>query len=235
MQIIVHIISLLDNYNNNNNVNNNENKDFVLLKNWVHIEDKEIIACNVYIIENQIKEDNNETKYNFNHAKIKKEREKQNNINTKNEIHTLKLIEGENSYDSYTASHNKILNYDKSSNNFDSNAYYKNIENIIKIEKTKNDCIKVNSNKLTNNNNIYKGKNKYYIITLDIEENEEKDDKGEEIDKNVEEREEEKRSEDEKDEEKKKEEEKVQMLNDIIKNEPKDEDIELEQLEEFQI
>ena len=61
------------------------------------------------------------------------------------------------------------------------------------------------------------------------EENEEKDDKGEEIDKNVEEREEEKRSEDEKDEEKKKEEEKVQMLNDIIKNEPKDEDIELEQ------
>ena len=70
------------------------------------------------------------------------------------------------------------------------------------------------------------------------EENEEKDDKGEEIDKNVEEREEkeeEKRSEDEKDEEKKKEEEKVQMLNDIIKNEPKDEDIELEQLEEFQI
>ena len=70
------------------------------------------------------------------------------------------------------------------------------------------------------------------------EENEEKDDKGEEIDKNVEEREEkeeEKRSEDEKDEEKKQEEEKVQMLNDIIKNEPKDEDIELEQLEEFQI
>lgn len=89
------------NYNNNNNVNNNENKDFVLLKNWVHIEDKEIIACNIYIIENQIKEDNNETKYNFNHAKIKKEREKQNNINTKNEIHSLKLIEGENSYDSY--------------------------------------------------------------------------------------------------------------------------------------
>ena len=157
--------------NNNNNVNNNENKDFVLLKNWVHIEDKEIIACNVYIIENQIKEDNNETKYNFNHAKIKKEREKQNNINTKNEIHSLKLIEGENSYDSYTASHNKILNYDKSSNNFDSNTYYKNIENIIKIEKTKNECIKVNSNKLTNNNNIYKGKNKYYIITLDIEGN----------------------------------------------------------------
>jgi len=159
------------NNNNNNNVNNNENKDFVLLKNWVHIEDKEIIACNVYIIENQIKEDNNETKYNFNHAKIKKEREKQNNINTKNEIHSLKLIEGENSYDSYTASHNKILNYDKSSNNFDSNTYYKNIENIIKIEKTKNECIKVNSNKLTNNNNIYKGKNKYYIITLDIEGN----------------------------------------------------------------
>ena len=157
--------------NNNNNVNNNENKDFVLLKNWVHIEDKEIIACNVYIIENQIKEDNNETKYNFNHAKIKKEREKQNNINTKNEIHSLKLIEGENSYDSYTASHNKILNYDKSSNNFDSNTYYKNIENIIKIEKTKNECIKVNSNKLTNNNNIYIGKNKYYIITLDIEGN----------------------------------------------------------------
>ena len=67
------------------------------------------------------------------------------------------------------------------------------------------------------------------------EEKEEKDDKGEEIDKNEEEKEEEKKSEDEKDEEKKKEEEKVQMLNDIIKNEPKDEDIELEQLEEFQI
>ena len=64
---------------------------------------------------------------------------------------------------------------------------------------------------------------------------EDKNDKGMEIDKNEEEEKDEKKSEVEKDEEKKKEEEKILMLNNIINNEPKDEDIEIEQLEEFQI
>ena len=63
------------------------------------------------------------------------------------------------------------------------------------------------------------------------EENVEKDDKGMEIDNN----EEDKKSKDENEEEQKKEEEKIQILNNIINNEPKDEDIEIDQLEEFQI
>ena len=64
---------------------------------------------------------------------------------------------------------------------------------------------------------------------------EDKDDKGMEIDKNEEEEKEEKKLEDEIGEEKKKDEEKIKILNNIINNEPKDEDIEIEQLEEFQI
>ena len=63
------------------------------------------------------------------------------------------------------------------------------------------------------------------------EKNVEKDDKGMEIDNN----EEDKKSKDENEEEQKKEEEKIQILNNIINNEPKDEDIEIDQLEEFQI
>ena len=63
------------------------------------------------------------------------------------------------------------------------------------------------------------------------EENVEKDDKGMEIDNN----EEDKKSKNENEEEQKKEEEKIQILNNIINNEPKDEDIEIDQLEEFQI
>ena len=76
-----------------------------------------------------------------------------------------------------------------------------------------------------------------------------KNDKGENIDKNNEEKKskddkeekkekkekEEKEEKEEKDEKKIEEEEKMQILNNIINNEPKDEDIELEQLEEFQI
>ena len=78
------------------------------------------------------------------------------------------------------------------------------------------------------------------------EEKIQKNDKGENIEKNDEEKkskeekdekEEKEKNEDkeEKNEKKIKEEEKIQILNNIINNEPKDEDIELEQLEEFQI
>jgi len=78
------------------------------------------------------------------------------------------------------------------------------------------------------------------------EEKIQKNDKGENIEKNDEEKkskdekdekEEKEKNEDkeEKNEKKIKEEEKMQILNNIINNEPKDEDIELEQLEEFQI
>ena len=64
-----------------------------------------------------------------------------------------------------------------------------------------------------------------------------KNDKGENIDKNNEEKKskDDKEEKEEKDEKKIEEEEKMQILNNIINNEPKDEDIELEQLEEFQI
>ena len=71
------------------------------------------------------------------------------------------------------------------------------------------------------------------------EELNDKGEKEEEIEKKEEEKEEEKEEKKEKKEEedkkKKEEEEKIQILNNIINNEPKDEDIEIEQLEEFQI
>ena len=65
------------------------------------------------------------------------------------------------------------------------------------------------------------------------EEINDKDDKGKEIEKEEEEEKDEKKEEEDK--KKKEEEEKIQILNNIINNEPKDEDIEIEQLEEFQI
>ena len=71
------------------------------------------------------------------------------------------------------------------------------------------------------------------------EELNDKGEKEEEIEKKEEEKEKEKEENEEKKEEednkKKEEEEKIQILNNIINNEPKDEDIEIEQLEEFQI
>ena len=130
-------------------------------------------------------------------------------------------------------------------------------ENIISNEETNNNN-NSNNNKETNGKEIFDAKDLSNInpmnamneISVDVpfveneekknkkpeflddnfeekkkEENNEKADKGIEVDKN----------EEEKDEEKKNEEEKIQILNNIINNEPKDEDIEIEQLEEFQI
>ena len=77
----------------------------------------------------------------------------------------MKLIENENSNDSYSsASKNKFIHFDKNNNDIsDCN----NIEVLMKIEKVKNESIRVN----INSNNIKEEKRKTYIITLDIEGN----------------------------------------------------------------
>ena len=152
----------------NSEININENKDFILLKSWAHIKDYEIISCNVYIIENKNIEEENKNKNDLVHSKIIKEKENRNNIlnvKNKNFIPSLKLIENENSNDSYSsASKNKFIHFDKNNNDIsDCN----NIEVLMKIEKVKNESIKVN----INSNNIKEEKRKTYIITLDIEGN----------------------------------------------------------------
>jgi hypothetical protein len=152
----------------NSEININENKDFILLKSWAHIKDYEIISCNVYIIENKNIEEENKNKNDLVNSKIIKEKENRNNIlnvKNKNFIPSLKLIENENSNDSYSsASKNKFIHFDKNNNDIsDCN----NIEVLMKIEKVKNESIKVN----INSNNIKEEKRKTYIITLDIEGN----------------------------------------------------------------
>ena len=149
---------------NNLGKNINEEKDFVLLKWWTHVNDYEIIASNVYIKRNNEKE--NKIKNN----NIIKEKEKVNKNNKiKNDIKFLQIIEKENSFDSDTASKNKILNYVRRNNN-ESNDL-DNMEDIIQVQKINNQIIPVTINKLNNNNNTIEEKLKYYIITLDIEGN----------------------------------------------------------------
>ena len=79
----------------------------------------------------------------------------------------MKLLENESSYDSYSsASKNKFFQFDKNNNNNDISGY-NNIEDLIKLEKVKNDGIKLN----INSKNVKEEKRKIYIITLDIEGN----------------------------------------------------------------
>ena len=147
--------------------NINDEKDFLLLKFWTHVRDYEIIASNVYIKRNQEKE--NKIK---NNTIIKeKEKEKDNKKNKiKNDIKFLQLIESENSYDSYSVSKNKILNFAQGNKN-ESNDL-DNMEDIIQIQKINNEIIPININKSNNkNNNTIEEKLNYYIITLDIEGN----------------------------------------------------------------
>jgi hypothetical protein len=154
----------------NSEININENKDFILLKSWAHIKDYEIISCNVYIIENKNIEEENKNKNDLVNSKIMKEKENRNNIlnvKNKNFIPSLKLFENESSYDSYSsASKNKFFQFDKNNNNNDISGY-NNIEDLIKLEKVKNDGIKLN----INSKNIKQERRKIYIITLDIEGN----------------------------------------------------------------
>jgi hypothetical protein len=78
----------------------------------------------------------------------------------------LKLIESNNSYDSYSESKNKIFNY--KSNNYSSR--FNNIDDFENNEKEKTDILNVNlkDNKI---NDIIEEKISYFILTLDIEGN----------------------------------------------------------------
>ena len=166
--------------NCNININNSKNeqkeinikdiKDFVLLKSWTHVQDYEIISCNVYILEkkkNHEKEKEKKFKSSFNNSKIKKEKDNKNRFNYKNYAQPLKLLESENSSDSYSLSKNKFFHFDKNNNN---NSIDNNIDDLIKLEKVKNNNIKVNINNRAIDYTVEKNI-KFYIITLDIEGN----------------------------------------------------------------
>ena len=167
--------------NCNININNSKNEqkeiniqdiqDFVLLKSWTHVQDYEIISCNVYILEkkkNYEKEKEKKFKSSFNNSKIKKEKDNKNRFNYKNYAQPLKLLESENSSDSYSLSKNKFFHFDKNNNNNDS--IDNNIDDLIKLEKVKNNNIKVNINNRAIDYTVEKNI-KFYIITLDIEGN----------------------------------------------------------------
>ena len=166
-------------YNNNNITNkfnenesyneiNNDNKNFILLKSWIHHPNNEIISCNVYIIKNKIqkKKENKIEKDESNLIQTKIKREKEKKIKNRNVIKSLKLIESNNSYDSYSESKNKIFNY--KSNNYSSR--FNNIDDFENNEKEKTDILNVNlkDNKI---NDIIEEKISYFILTLDIEGN----------------------------------------------------------------
>ena len=167
--------------NCNININNSKNeqkeiniqdiKDFVLLKSWTHVQDYEIISCNVYILEkkkNYEKEKEKKFKSSFNNSKIKKEKDNKNRFNYKNYAQPLKLLESGNSSDSYSLSKNRFFHFDKNNNNNDS--IDNNIDDLIKLEKVKNNNIKVNINNRAIDYTVEKNI-KFYIITLDIEGN----------------------------------------------------------------
>ena len=151
-------------------INIKENEDFTLLKSWTHVRDYEIISSNVFIIYNENKKEEKDNKNNINHLKIKKN--KDNIIKNRNYIPSLKIIQKENSIDSYSSkSKNELFHFENINENSDDN---NNLRDLIKFEKIKDNNIKVNiSNKNKNNNDdsLIEDKSKYYIITLDIEGN----------------------------------------------------------------
>jgi len=145
-----------------NENNKNKHKDFILLKEWIHKYNKEIISSNVYIKENIIIEDNNKQ---ILYKSIKDKKENRNKIKL-----NLKLLESDNSLDNYSESKNKI-NYKNNNLNFgdsdDDNCYGKEIIRI-KTEKGRNENININSSRKNNNNIlINEEKENIYIITLD--------------------------------------------------------------------
>ena len=164
-------ININDSKNEQKEISNKDIKDFVLLKSWTHVQDYEIISCNVYILEkkkNYEKEKEKKFKSSFNNSKIKKEKDNKNRFNYKNYAQPLKLLESENSSDSYSLSKNKFFHFDKNNNNNDS--IDNNIDDLIKLEKVKNNNIKVNINNRAIDYTVEKNI-KFYIITLDIEGN----------------------------------------------------------------
>ena len=76
----------------------------------------------------------------------------------------MKLLESENSSDSYSLSKNSFFHFDKNNNNNDS--IDNNIDDLIKLEKVKNNNIKVNINNRAIDYTVEKNI-KFYIITLD--------------------------------------------------------------------
>jgi hypothetical protein len=163
------IYKIIKNVNNKDmtkidEINIKKNEDFTLLKSWTHVQDYEIISSNIYIINNENKHEEKLNENNLIHLKIKKNRD--NIIKNRNHIPYLKLLQKENSFDSYSSkSKYELFNFD---NNNESNIY-NNMGELIQSEKIKDDIIKFEIK--NNNNHLIERKTKYYIITLDIEGN----------------------------------------------------------------
>ena len=164
-------ININDSKNEQKEISNKDIQDFVLLKSWTHVQDYEIISCNVYKKKkkkNHEKEKEKKFKSSFNNSKIKKEKDNKNRFNYKNYAQPLKLLESGNSSDSYSLSKNRFFHFDKNNNNNDS--IDNNIDDLIKLEKVNNNNIIVNINNRAIDYTVEKNI-KFYIITLDIEGN----------------------------------------------------------------
>ena len=164
--------------NINNNENNNKNDNiFILLNMWVHNYNNEIISSNVYIFGNKI---SYEYKNNINNDKKEINRNSLFKIDNKkylnkNEIlhNLIHEIDNNSSVDS-SNSKNKIIDYE---NKYEKKNNILNFENEEKIEPKdkiekrlyKKGSLIVNFN--DSDNDIIQNKEKYSIITLDIEGN----------------------------------------------------------------
>lgn len=175
-----------DNYINMNIKENNDKDDFFLINKWIHNQQKEIISSNVYILGSKINHryytENNKTKIEIykNNSKIKKENKKNINYNYdyNTAIHNIvNEIDNNSSVDSYL-SRNKMLDYEKNYNyNKKNNIINSKRNEEIKEDKVeqldiklyKKDSLKVNFN--DSEKDINEFKEKYYIITLDIDGN----------------------------------------------------------------
>ena len=167
-----------DNYIKKSHEENNNNEDFILLNKWVNIEKKEIISSNIYILGSKLSHEykvyNIEDLQNF---KIKKNKKKLYNYNHNKALYNIvNEMENSMSIDS-SSSKNKILAYDKESNNKYNDDILnmegdlkKNKRKEIKIDKlNKNNSLIVNWDE--SDNFISTNNEDYYIITLDIDGN----------------------------------------------------------------
>ena len=163
----------------------NKDENFILLNMWVHNQNKEIIASNVYILGNKISSEFKIQNYHkkneiYKNSQIKKDNKKNQNFKEfRNLLHENEISSNVDS----SRSKSKILGYEKEYNQNKYNNDLLNLEKNTKNQKIveKDDIINVNKkyykrDSLNANFNDsetidFQNKEKYYIITLDIEGN----------------------------------------------------------------
>jgi hypothetical protein len=157
--------------------------NFNLLNTWVHKQNTEIIASNVYISGYKISDEYNNDKMKLNFGKNENSINSRNKKDNKMRLNFKKRIKNEiidninyNSIDSSSSknkildSYNKrnkdILNFEKEINNHTKIIGEENKEGKIHKKTNKRDNLKENYNE--SDNDFIDGNEEYYIITLDI-------------------------------------------------------------------